>query len=605
MESTNKTEIRISLTLANDQEADTLCMPCLQEEGQKIKSVVFCLECSERLCSNCRQHHRKLKLTSTHHLLDIENDNETADDNNTMTESCPEHPGICIEYICEGHQILCCKTCKDISHIGCSNVKSIIDEATQFAESGELAKVEESLKYLQTKLAGQCQTKKTHSANISDQVSATLNQIKTETVNVIERISKLAEEADNTVKTKSSDVKTQLQNEIETIQNVLETLNDTERVLSTVKQNASKPQVYIAFKKADHQMKKYTSYADEIEANMKETNVHFTFDNTFLNIKEKLNSVGEVKVGKKERSEVKRQSSVLLHVDSNKRYQKRLSSTPKISKRKKAIPVGGHSVRIPGDKTTCHVTGSKILEDGRILLADHHNKSIKLFNKNCSYINHIVLTSRPSDIVMIGKNEIATSLIDESVIQIITVNNKLSLARRIETGFSYYGLAYDDVGQLYGSTTVKGGTGEVHVLDITGKILHSIKNVNEQVNLIRPSALHVDNNKHFLYINDLGKNCVYCLEISDEELKYKEVFTYTDRNLELRSGIAIDSDGDIYISSGNMTVHQVSPNGIKVHEILTPADGLGLPHCLAFSSQDNHLLVSEFKENSFKLFALR
>ncbi|XP_060603977.1 uncharacterized protein LOC132756852 [Ruditapes philippinarum] len=606
MDSSNKSEIRISLTLANDHETDSLCMPCLQEEGQKNKSVVFCLECSERLCNSCRQHHRKLKLTSTHHLLDIEDDSKTPA-NSSMTESCPEHPGRCIEYICEGHQSLCCKTCKDISHLGCNNIKYILDEVDQFAESGEMGKVEKSLKGLQTKLTAQFQTKKIHSANISDQVSETLNKIKTETTNAIERISKLAEEADNTVKMKSSDVKNKLQNEIDTIQNVLETLNDTQKVLTTVKQNARQPQVYIAFKKAEHQLDKYALYADEIESNMKETNVHFKFDKTFILIKENLHSVGDVQVGKNERSDKKlqRQSSVLLRVDSNQRYQKRLSSTPSISKRKKAIPVGGHSVRIPGDKTTCHVTGSEILEDGRILLADYHNKSIKLFNKNCSYISHIVLTSRPNDIVVTGEKEVATSLIDESVIQIITVNTTLSLCRRIDTGFPYHGLAYCSEGKLYGSTSVKGGTGEIHVLDITGKILDSIKHVTEQVNLVRPSAIRIDSKKHLLYINDLGRNCVYCMDISNGESHYKEVFTYTDRNLELRSGIAIDSDGDVYISSGNMTVHQISPDGVKVHEILTAADGLGLPHCLAISSQDNHLLVSEFKENSFKLFALR
>ncbi|XP_053392272.1 uncharacterized protein LOC128554956 [Mercenaria mercenaria] len=548
MASQKEFENQILLKYGTGDGTDNACTPCLQDGGKRIMSVVFCLECAEHLCISCRQHHRNLKLTSTHHLLEIENGN-VADANNKMTESCPEHPGRCIEYICENHQTLCCKTCRDISHLGCVSVRRVLDEASRFVESGEISKVEECLKSLKAKLANQIQTKRKHTVNVSNQVAEALSRIKTETTKAVERINKLAEEADSAIKTKSSDVTNRLQNEMETIQNVLETLNTSEKVLNTVKQNAREPQVYTAFKKADYQLKKYSLYADEIETNMKEPNVHFEFDNTFLLIKDKLTTVGNFKVGRSEPLEKKleKQSSVTLYVDTSKRHFKRLSSTPSVvSKRKKAIPVGGHSVRIPGDKTTCHVTGSEILQDGRILLADHHNKSIKLFNKNCNYINHIILTSRPNDIAVIGENEIATSLIDENVIQILTVDNLLCLSRRIETTFPYYGLACDGE-QLYGSTTIKEGVGEIHALNLAGKFLGSFSHINEQVDLIRPSKICIDKNKHFLYINDLGRNSLFCVDISLGVSQCNEVFTYTDRNLELRSGLAIDTDGEMFI----------------------------------------------------------
>lgn len=597
-----------ALSRDTDGKVDSPCTPCLLEEEKQMVSVVFCLECSEHLCETCRQHHRKLKLTRAHHLIEILKGKNAEESDENTTESCPEHPGKCIEYFCENDEALCCKTCREISHSGCDKVKSILDEVSVFVEKGGVLNTEKSLRSLAAKLVCQVEAKRKQTVIISDQAAIALIQIKTERDSTIKRINKLADEAENNIKSKSSDVKTKLQNEIETMESVLETLNVTEKCLNTVKQNAGEPQIYITIKKADHQLKKYSVYAEEIEQHMTETNVQFKINSTFQSILEKVTTFGTVIVGKSEtpdREQQKQDSVSYLQVNNSRRQFRRHSSSSSAgSKRKKAIPVGGHSVRIPGDKTTCHVTGSKILNDGRIILADHNNKSIKLFNKNCNYIHHIALPSRPNDIVVIGENEIATSLIDESAIQIISVNDKLCPSRRIATAYPYYGLAFSDQQQFYGTTTMEDGTGEIHAMDISGILLGSIKKIAEQIDLIRPTAIYIDKSQ-LLYVNDLGRNSVFCLDISLGVSEYRHVFTYTDRNLELRSGIAVDTEGYVYISSGNMTVHQISFNGIKVHEILTSADGLGLPHCLAFSARDDHLLVSEFKENSFKLYALR
>lgn len=591
-------------------EIENPCIPCLQDEERQTESISFCLECSEHLCETCSHHHRKLKLTRAHHVIDIGKRNGAETDNTSTTESCQEHPGKCIEYFCECHETLCCKTCREISHSGCENLKNIMDEASGIVESGEVLNVEESLKSLTDKVANQIDAKRKQCVDISDQAAVALTKVKTERDSTIERINKLADEAENDIKSKSSEVKYKTQNEIETMESVLDTLNVTEKCLRTVKQNAGRPQIYVAVKKADQQLKKYSVYAEEIENHMLEANVHFKLDGTFQSLKKKLVSMGVVIVGKSETlkpEEQKQEQMCYLQVNTNnsRQFKRHSSSSSAGLKRKKAIPVGGHSVRIPGDKTTCYITGSEILQDGRIILADYNNKSIKLFNKNCSFINHINLPSRPNDIVVLDENEIATSLIDEKAIQICSVNGSLSLSRRIETAFPYYGLTFSEKRELYGTTTKDDGTGEIHVLNMAGKFIGSIKKINDQMDLIRPTALRIDNNIQLLYVTDLGRNSVVCLDISHGISQYSHVFTYTDRNLELRSGIAVDTDGYVYISSGNMTVHQISFNGVKIHEILSSADGLGVPHCLAFSARDDHLLVSEFKENSFKLFALR
>src|SRR6218665_3407623 len=62
-----------------------LCDACLEENeetGKRIdlpKAYMYCTECKQKLCEECSRHHRKLKLTKNHTLMQI-NEHHLADD---------------------------------------------------------------------------------------------------------------------------------------------------------------------------------------------------------------------------------------------------------------------------------------------------------------------------------------------------------------------------------------------------------------------------------------------------------------------------------------------------------------------------------------------
>ncbi|KAL4235236.1 E3 ubiquitin-protein ligase trim71 [Mactra antiquata] len=574
------------------------CSVCYQGDKKTTKAVVLCLECSEYLCDHCRAHHHKLKLTRDHHLQGLGSDSDDSVENTrTDTEYCLEHPGNPILHYCETHDALCCKHCKEVSHRHCHQVQYIPDQCSGIMSSNELENVEDVLRNTKDKLEHHIEIKKEQNIRVAEQIAVALIQIKTEKTSAIEFINKLAETAEKEVQSKGNDISSTISDEAETCFSAFQALSIAENSLTTVKHNSSEAQVYISTKKANQTAKKYSKYANEVEENMMDIHIQFNLDSAFHSMTKTIKAMGAVTTGLEENNKPASRASSATSISSLSSY-----------KRRKAIPLGGHSARIHGDRTTCYITGCELLEDGRMILADYNNKSMKVFDKYGHYSNHMFVSSRPTDIAVIGNEEIVTSLIDEVALQVLSIRKQIFLARRLETQFPYNGLAFSpSTSLLYGSTSFKDGTGEIHVMDLTGKILHSIGHRQHQANITRPMTLRINDDHGLLYVTDIGKNRVVCFDVSvlDEIETRSPVFQYTDRNLELRNGLAIDMDGNVYVCSGNRTIHQISSDGRKVHEVLTASDGIELPHCMSVSVKDNHLLLCEFKQNMFKLFALK
>ncbi|KAH3802799.1 hypothetical protein DPMN_156483 [Dreissena polymorpha] len=47
-----------------------LCGPCLAGKGE-IEGVVYCKECEEPLCAQCKRDHARIKVSSHHKLCDL------------------------------------------------------------------------------------------------------------------------------------------------------------------------------------------------------------------------------------------------------------------------------------------------------------------------------------------------------------------------------------------------------------------------------------------------------------------------------------------------------------------------------------------------------
>ena len=115
-----------------DPETDSsYCKPCLRDKTFTAASV-YCCECCEILCSDCKKHHSRNKQTTSHTVVDIKGDmGETRRLNfvKSLTK-CKNHPQEEVKYLCKDHDQLCCNECAILSHRQCQTLQSLSASVT-------------------------------------------------------------------------------------------------------------------------------------------------------------------------------------------------------------------------------------------------------------------------------------------------------------------------------------------------------------------------------------------------------------------------------------------------------------------------------------------
>ncbi|KAH3802787.1 hypothetical protein DPMN_156471, partial [Dreissena polymorpha] len=104
-----------------------LCGPCLEEKGE-IEGVVYCTECEEPLCDQCKQDHARIKVSKHHTLCDIAAvpPPEIKELLKTLI-ACPNHESEEAVYLCKDHDMTCCHKCAMADHRKCEEVKVLAD----------------------------------------------------------------------------------------------------------------------------------------------------------------------------------------------------------------------------------------------------------------------------------------------------------------------------------------------------------------------------------------------------------------------------------------------------------------------------------------------
>jgi len=565
------------------------CGPCLEdEEPRRVQAVAICLECSERLCKECRKQHGRFRQTRGHHTYLIgERESET---DLPQTEMCQEHREQSLELYCRAHGESVCRLCRLITHNQCEGVVSIAEEASGVRTSEDMASYRTNIADLLSRIIDTVKKKNAYKDRIENQESEAITRINGLANVAIEVVNKLAKEAEDEVRTKSKDVILQVDSELDTLDTVYKTMHGVSAKMDTVLNTTNDSQIFISLKGALKKLDMYMGFLDELVCRTREIELKFYTNRQFEGMLQSVTSMGSIHP----EDEV---ASLCSSLGSASSLRKRCNDAKNI--RKKAQPIGGHSIRINADKTTCCISGCKFLPGKRLVCADYNNRRIKLFDEKIKLLYEVTLKSRPYELAVVDKTTVLTLLIEEQCFQFLSiVRNTIQLDRRVPAACHYS--AFDFSPHTNELFTAEEGTGKLHVLDLNGRELRTIS-----CDLVRPTAIFIDAECDMLYVNDTGRNCVVGIDLIPDNGRAREepVFHYTDRHLELRNAVIADNDGNVYVSGGN-SVHQITCEGSKVCEPLTSVDGLGLAHCFAFCPERNILLVAEYKENTVKLFSL-
>ena len=257
------------------------------------------------------------------------------------------------------------------------------------------------------------------------------------------------------------------------------------------------------------------------------------------------------------------------------------------SNNRKAVYIRQVDLSSDTDECVIEVSAIEPLVDGRVLICDSGNNTVKLFNKNYEILSGIKLQYSPFGVVALTSRIVYVNMPDVCCLQKLTINNKceLTLDGKRKTIFKCYRMinykgdlivyALDDFYYF------------IYIIDTYGKVIRCIYSepkLDAGGFLHNVKSMTLSKDETTIYIVNEWIGMVGLSMTGSITFKYKEA------NETSHVGVCKDLGGVVYITCPDLNkVVMVTSNGEKLRDILS-LDGMN-PEFISYSRADSQLLI--------------
>ncbi|XP_071141673.1 tripartite motif-containing protein 2-like [Mytilus edulis] len=551
----------------------TVCGLCNYRNINKA-SVVWCSECDEGLCGECREHHGASKSTRNHDTMSITEYQKLQPNVLEITQTCQKHKEH-YQIFCKKHDCPCCRRCVIETHNDCNDLTAIEDIVKNVKSSNAWLEVEQTLVQM-LKNVQRIRNDRTENLKcLQDQrveIERDINQTRKMINDHLDKIH------DKTIK----ELYANEENESKRIKLLLCEIEDIEKGISdlqgnqnNIRQHASELQTFLALKHIEKEVSDKAECIQSVLKNedMKIKTLALEVNKDVQNI-DRADCFGSVSVESK---------SFKVVIDSYKNKQAQMMVPIVISKCIDDI-VLSNKMEI-NLKSSGNVRGCAILPNGQMLFSDNEGIKTIALKDNCSHDLDIALNTAAFDMAYIeGEHTIAvTTGYSGKSIHIINVNR--TRKRSIKTSANPYGIALKKNTLVY----CKEGKGIMEV-QLNGESEKTL------VCLDMPSFSYVAVYGDNMYYTNKDNHSVTCYDILGN---LKWTFKNT-KNLRYPQGIAVDNNGNVYVASMDTnSVVIITLDGKRCKTILSSRDGLSKPRAMHFEPTSNKFLVANETKFAF------
>ncbi|CAC5416841.1 unnamed protein product [Mytilus coruscus] len=272
-------------------------------------SIVWCTECDEGLCTECKEHHSLTKSSRSHSVIPFTEYHKLPADILKITHYCTKHDKR-YQIYCQKHEFPCCSKCIMESHNECRDLVELDDVIHNVKTSNAMCEIEETLVEVAENLQQIRQHQKDNLSTFKERRKEIEREIKTTRIKINNHLDKLQEDLLNqlnAIEEKENLKICQLLSSIE--KNEME-IAEYQRNIMNIKQHAMDFQVFLAMKKIEEDVYSKNEFLQSLEEdkNFKQTSLSYKINNSIQNIMSDIirRSLGEV------RTEVKSCNTVLI-----------------------------------------------------------------------------------------------------------------------------------------------------------------------------------------------------------------------------------------------------------------------------------------------------
>lgn len=560
---------------AKSMTTDIYCGPCLRDKLHH-QAAGYCVECSEYFCETCIKHHRNLKITKYHTVRDrrqMPKVKHYIQEDETV-EICELHLGELLRYFCKNHDEPCCAICATLNHRTCEDL-IYIPEIEGIKTTKSCIAMIKHMNNLTKEFEGV--------RDGTEKCIKTLDTQKTDYEQKLEKMHKdfqdllqsLEKDAEQNMTDVYDEEKAYLTSRVDTCNQAVQALQVSINNLDMAKQNGIESKIFLQMKKLSKQIYHFELLLADIK--------------TKNNVPMKFTFKADDKV-----RDFLTSTEVLGAVDIKKKPQKTATIIAQFY-------VKSHSDVYPN----CDITGSCVLDDGRIVLADMYNASLKVVDSSFHMVTQTKLSSEPWDLCATSSDQIVLTLPKEKKLQYFSINATIQPSKKIGSipslkNTAYYGVAYKQE-KLY-VTCPKDEPPCIKVLDMQGGQLQQIASTNSEEALFSdPLYLAITNDSKKLYISDSGNQSIITIDLKKGGTQ--AVYTLPQGNPP--GGITVQKDGEVFICGFKTnSVLVMTGTGEFRDEIISGDTGLASPQSICYSAKHRQLIVTMQKSDIAQVYQL-
>ncbi|XP_063397763.1 E3 ubiquitin-protein ligase TRIM71-like [Mytilus trossulus] len=535
-------------------------------------SVVWCSECDEGLCEDCKEHHSFSKATRNHEVVPIDEYMKLPVKILQIAQFCNKHNEK-YELFCRKHDCPCCRKCIE-DHNECKDLTDIRNMISNVKSSTAFKEIERTLSETAENMKRIRKIREENLALLAEKIKIVELEVQQFRNKINEHLDKLQDEILKEIKMEEDKESSKIRQLVTSLRQREKEILQCKDNIENTKRYGSDLQSFIAMKHIEKDIIKEENYIQSISKSeqLHQIDISWTIDTALQELTTAMKMFGEVNVSS---------SACAISIKNKGNIQAQI-----------IVPTTNHfdnfSLKLKQTIQTNlkAVRGCTFLPDGRIVFSSISSKLVRVIKPDGSFDSDLNIIGTVWDVVYIGDNDIAVTSggASSNKINIIDVPNR-KVKKVLNVNSANTGVTFN-AGKLIYCAVDKG--------------LKMISLCNESITSITTSKMSSDacvafQGDKLFYANEDNHNVTCC------DIQGKILWTFNkESTLSYPMGISVDNDGNVYVAgfiSHNVVV--ISTDGQRYRQLLSEKDGLHCPSAVEYDRTNNKLLVADRYGSAF------
>ncbi|CAG2193207.1 unnamed protein product [Mytilus edulis] len=247
----------------------TVCGVCEYRNINK-PSVVWCSECDEGLCEECKDHHAASRGSRNHSIVPVSEYQNLPSGILEITQICPTHDDKYVIF-CKKHDTPCCRRCVTETHNDCKEIDVIDDVIKNVKSSNAFLEIEHSLAELSENLQRIREDRQENIKSLIENRAKIEKEVQQTRILINNHLDKLQETLMKELYVAEEKESTKIKNIISSIQEKERKISESQTTFDKIKQHASDLQTFLTLK---HIQRDVTNNEQFLESLIKEEKIN-------------------------------------------------------------------------------------------------------------------------------------------------------------------------------------------------------------------------------------------------------------------------------------------------------------------------------------------